>query len=101
VICSVLAGMNTTLWMRLPVASFVIAELVPTQDIDGELWPEWDVTRASCRDPYVHVIGCGGRLWLEDGHHRRARALARGRTLIDGRYLHCASTALHTVPSLR
>lgn len=68
------AGMSTAKWMALPAQWVDVARLTPTQDVAVDLWPHRRPMDAACRDPYIHVVQLGSVLYLEDGHHRVARA---------------------------
>lgn len=67
-------GMTTAAWMRLPIQPLPVKALTPTQELRGELWPTRRPSPAACADPYIHVVRLGGALYVEDGHHRLARA---------------------------
>jgi hypothetical protein len=68
------AGMSTAKWMELPVQSVVVCALTPTQDVETDLWLDRRPTKVACADPYIHVVQLGGCLYIDDGHHRVARA---------------------------
>lgn len=68
------AGMSTAAWMALPAQWVDVARLTPTQDVEADLWPRRRPAPAACRDPYIHVVQLGSVMYLEDGHHRVARA---------------------------
>ncbi len=81
------AGMTTAAWMQLPVRLLPLVSLTPTQGIHGELWAERRPMPAACADPYIHVVQLGGAFYVEDGHHRLARARRARQTLIEARLL--------------
>lgn len=81
------AGMNTATWMELPAQALPVAALTPTQWVDDELWPAPVSNEVSCADPYIHVVRLGSALYVEDGHHRLARALRDHEWTIWGRVL--------------
>lgn len=66
--------MSTAKWMTMPPHRVDVARLTPTQDVAIDLWPDRRPMDVACRDPYVHVVQLGSVLYLEDGHHRVARA---------------------------
>lgn len=68
------AGMSTAKWMALPPQWVDVARLTPTQDVEPDLWHERRPTEIACADPYVHVVRLGAAYYIEDGHHRVARA---------------------------
>lgn len=68
------AGMSTDKWMQLPVRTVPVTALTPTQQISAELWHARRPNEVTCRDPYPHIVRIGAVLYLEDGHHRWARA---------------------------
>lgn len=66
--------MTTARWMQLAVQLVDVAALTPTQEVELDLWREREPTEVACVDPYVHVVQMGHALYVEDGHHRVARA---------------------------
>lgn len=96
--CTALLGMSTAAWMRLRATRLRIADLTLTQAVDEPLWPQRRPSPVSSADPLIHVVACHGRLVVEDGHHRVARARAAGHTHIDGRVLHVARDAATCQP---
>lgn len=66
--------MSTAKWMELPVQSVATTALTPTQDVEVDLWDERRPCLVACADPYVHVVRLGAVMYIEDGHHRVARA---------------------------
>jgi hypothetical protein len=68
------ADMSTSKWMTLPIQWVDVARLTPTQDVEADLWSSRRPMEAACRDPHVHVVQLGSVMYLEDGHHRVARA---------------------------
>jgi hypothetical protein len=79
-------GMTSTQWLTVPASEVTIAELTATQPglllqaLTGEPNPIGG-------DPTPHVIQWDGNLYLEDGHHRAARAALAGHTSITARVL--------------
>ena len=80
-------GMSTARWMALPAVMLEVAELRPTQDVELGLWLAHRRSQTRCADPCVHAVRLAGVTYLEDGHHRWARARLRGDRLIAGRLL--------------
>lgn len=88
------AGMSTAGWMALPPRWMEVVRLTPTQDVAADLWHQRRPTEVACADPYVHVVRLGSVFYIEDGHHRVARArrdheweiLARVLEWADGRH---------------
>lgn len=80
-------GMSTAKWMALPVQMLPVAALTPTQDVAGELWQQRRPNPVACADECVHVVQLGRALYLEDGHHRWARARRDHVELIAARLL--------------
>lgn len=81
-------GMTTARWMNeVPVYQVEIADLIATQP--GVLLHALveDFNEQSM-DQYPHVVGIGGSLYLEDGHHRVMRCLLRGITALPARILY-------------
>lgn len=68
------AGMSTAKWMELPVLEVCVAQLTPTQQVSDDLWHTRRPNEVACGDPYLHAVRIGGVLYIEDGHHRWARA---------------------------
>jgi hypothetical protein len=82
-------GMTTTRWKTEIVPELVeIRELIATQPglLLAALATGWDKTPIG-GDPIPHVIAYDGNLYLEDGHHRVARAALRGMTHVPARVL--------------
>lgn len=84
-------GMSTQRWMdEVPVSVVEIRDLIATQDAVALAALVDDYVRGDRGheiDPHPHVIDWGGRLYLEDGHHRAIRALLRGHTHLEARVL--------------
>jgi hypothetical protein len=78
-------GMSTAAWLELPVELVDPASLTPTQATDLL----WDRLSSASGDPCLHVVELAGVRYLQDGHHRRAKALLRGETQIAARVLRC------------
>ena len=78
--------MTTALWLSLPAREVIIAELIATQPglllhaLTGE-------PTSHSGDVLPHVIAWQGALYLEDGHHRAARALLAGQLRMTARVL--------------
>lgn len=68
------AGMSTAKWMELPARLVDVSCITPTQQVSGDLWHEPRRSEVTCRDPWVHIVKVGSVFYLEDGHHRWARA---------------------------
>lgn len=66
--------MSTAKWMELPAQSVAVCALTPTQYVEADLWLERRPTKVACADPCIHVVQLGSCLYVEDGHHRVARA---------------------------
>lgn len=79
-------GMTSTTWLTVPGREVTIAQLTATQPglllqaLTGDAVPVGG-------DPTPHVIQWNGNLYLEDGHHRAARAALAGHTSITARVL--------------
>lgn len=70
-------GMTSAKWRNVPSQTVFIADLTATQP--GVLFAGLIEDREpEGGDPYPHVVKWGGRLYLEDGHHRVMRAALRG-----------------------
>lgn len=78
--------MTSTKWLAIPAREVTIAQLTATQPgllleaLTGDPIPTGG-------DPTPHVIQWDGNLYLEDGHHRAARAALAGHTSITARVL--------------
>ena len=79
------AGMTTAQWMRLPAQQLPVNALVPTQQVHGEIWPQRRPMPTACADECVHVVKVGAVLYVQDGHHRLARARKAHQQFIAGR----------------
>lgn len=79
-------GMTTERWMQLPVHELAVASLTPTQSTTN-LRPGHGPNEATCADPYIHVLRLGGALYIQDGHHRLARARGAHQSTIQARVL--------------
>lgn len=78
-------GMTTARWMTVPIVEVPVADLVPVQD---HLTLSALLHGGDSRDPFPHVVSHGGRMYLEDGHHRYARAVLRAVPTLFARLLH-------------
>jgi hypothetical protein len=76
-------GMSTDRWRDLPAELVDLASLTPTQ-ATGDLWGRFS---SASGDPCIHVVEILGVRLVQDGHHRRAKALRRGETQIAARVL--------------
>lgn len=85
------AGMTTSKWMELPPTVLIVVALTPTQYIADDLWPGRLPCPVACADPLIHVVRLGGVLYIEDGHHRWARARRDHDWTIQGRLLELAA----------
>lgn len=97
---TVAVGMTTAKWMELPARELPVASLTPTQWVVGELSVTPASNEISCADPYIHVVRLGGALYVEDGHHRLARAQRDHHWTIWGRVLDVTSIFQLSVPNL-
>jgi hypothetical protein len=79
-------GLTTALWASVPVEPVPLAELVTTQ-AHLDLAALLDDTVRPGSDLRPHVVEHDGVLYLEDGHHRCARAVLRGMTHVRARVL--------------
>lgn len=80
------SGQTSATWLTVPVKVVQIRNLIATQP--GLLWSALIAeTTPVGADRYPHVIEYEGKQYLEDGHHRVARAALRGKNLIAVRYL--------------
>lgn len=70
-------GMTTALWANVPPQCVRVQDLVPTH---GTKYPLGEHDTSYCGDPFPHVVMWNGCLYINDGHHRVARAIARGAT---------------------
>lgn len=66
--------MSTAKWMTLPARWVDVARLTPTQGVAADLWHQRRPMDVACADPHVHVVRVGSVYYIEDGHHRVARA---------------------------
>jgi len=79
-------GLNTGLWMKLPLTNVPIEELVTTQehiyirDILGKV-----LKPSVSGDEFPHVVSWNGTFYLEDGHHRAVRAIIEGKNYLQAR----------------
>jgi hypothetical protein len=89
-------GMTTAAWMSLPGVLLEVASLVATQTIEPDLWPEPRPNPIASGDSLPHVVQLGGVPYIEDGHHRWARARRRGDLWIACRLLMVASPPVLT-----
>ena len=78
-------GLSSRTWLDLPVAEFVINELIATQD-GVYLAPLVNPVEPVGGDPLPHVVTHAGRHYIEDGHHRVVSALIRGEETILARW---------------
>lgn len=85
-------GMSTAAWMGLAAELVDLASLTPTHGTES-LWGRFS---SASGDPCVHVVELLGVRLLQDGHHRRAKALLRGETQIAARVLR---VSIRGVPS--
>lgn len=84
-------GMTTQKWLHIPTHTVTIADLTATQP--GLLLHALNEERTPVGgDPTPHVIQWHGNLYLEDGHHRAARALLNGCKTIEARILNLDPT---------
>lgn len=81
------AHMTTQRWMALPACTVAVEDMRPTQAVHEPLWPERRPDPAACADPLIHVVRLDGVLWVQDGHHRLARARRRGDASVQARIL--------------
>lgn len=81
-------GMTTERWMRIPASMVPVDSLVPTQTVAADLWVTRRQHPAACADPLIHVVAIGDVLFVEDGHHRLARARRDGLKHVHARVLH-------------
>lgn len=78
--------MTSAKWLTIPAREVTIAQLTATQPgllleaLTGDAQPIGG-------DPTPHVIQWEDNLYLEDGHHRAARAALAGHTSITARVL--------------
>lgn len=82
-------GMTTARWREEVTPELVvISDLIATQPgvLLEPLSASWDALPVG-GDPVPHVIAYRGQLYLEDGHHRVARAALAGQTSIMARVL--------------
>ena len=79
-------GMSSSKWLRQPVQTFRIADLIATQP--GILLHALTegITPVGT-DHYPHVIHWQGNAYLEDGHHRVVRAAINGERTVVARVL--------------
>jgi hypothetical protein len=79
-------GMTSERWLSVPVQRVRIADLIATQP--GILLQSLiEPGEPFGGDPFAHVVAWRGRLYLEDGHTRAARAALGGCAEIDARVL--------------
>jgi hypothetical protein len=85
------SGLTTAKWKRQIAPELVrIADLILSQTgvtIEGLIHHRVGQRPGYGGDEFPHVIEHGGRLYLEDGHHRVALAILRGRKFIEARVL--------------
>lgn len=79
-------GMTTERWMQLPLHELAVTSLTPTQSTTNML-PAHEPTEATCADPYIHVLRLGGAMYVQDGHHRLARARQAHQWTVQARVL--------------
>jgi len=79
-------GMSTSKWLRQPVQTFRIADLIATQP-GILLHALTDGFQSRGADAYPHVIQWQGNTYLEDGHHRVVRAAINGERTVSARVL--------------
>lgn len=81
------SGQTSATWKKIPTRPVAIKDLWATQP--GLLFAALiaPAEESVSGDPFPHVIEFDGTLYLEDGHHRVARAALQGRTTIEVRYL--------------
>lgn len=79
-------GMTTAKWMQLPVHELAVSSLTPTQSILN-LLPAHEPNATTCADPCIHVLRLGAALYVQDGHHRLARAQRAHQWTIQARVL--------------
>lgn len=83
------SGLTSALWLDVPSRLVHIADLTLTQP--GVLFaPLIEPGTPVGGDHLPHVIDYGGRLYLEDGHHRVMRAALLGELHVEARVL-CVS----------
>jgi hypothetical protein len=76
-------AMTSQRWLEVPVEYVAVAELLPIQPEPIVLL--WEpMPRA---DSAVHVVEHDGRLYVQDGHHRLARARCAGNPWVLARVL--------------
>ena len=80
-------GMSSAKWLDVPARMVPIRELVATQTGVYLHALSEDHGPAVGGDTLPHVIAWGGRLYLEDGHHRVVRAALRGARVVEARVL--------------
>lgn len=68
-------GFTTADWLRVPLIMLPLIELIPTQDVIPELLQGPDTSY--CGDKYPHIVKWEGKTFINDGHHRIARAIRR------------------------
>lgn len=74
-------GIDSKQWRQLPAETVPIADMVTTQrhlDLEALVHD----LRSPWSDDLPNVVAHAGHLYLEDGHHRVARALLAGETHI-------------------
>ena len=77
-------GLTSATWKQVPAEMVRLDDLVPTQNgvlLKALLEPSEPVGG----DEYAHVVRWRGKLYLEDGHTRWARAKLRGHKWIPAR----------------
>ena len=91
-------GMSSTKWLRQPVQTFRICDLIATQP--GVLLHALiEATYPVGGDSYPHVIQWQGNTYLEDGHHRVVRAAISGERTITARVLNVAASTAAASPA--
>jgi hypothetical protein len=80
-------GMSTARWAEFPAELVPVASLTPTQTAEPDLWSHARGNTTASGDPCVHVVDLAGVRYLQDGHHRLARAVRDGQTVIAARVL--------------
>lgn len=79
-------GMSSATWLQVPIEEVFITQLYACQD--GVLFEALINPRTPIGgDRYPHIVAHGGRLLIEDGHHRVTRAALAGERMIEARVL--------------
>lgn len=78
-------GLTTLMWQAIPAIRIPINRLVMTHDTIPEALDGPDTSASG--DPFPHVVEHHGRLYVDDGNHRVARALKQGRAYVVVRLL--------------